>query len=320
VPDLRRLMRRNTFLFAVALLAVLLTVNVIAQPSFANPDGWQETLAAFAPFAIIAMASTPAVVSGNGGIDVSIGPLMTLINVVFVAQLAPHGLSDAVVAIPLLLALGAAIGATTGVLVSVLRFQPVIASLCMLFILAGVSLKIAPSTVSAEPNWTTHLAGSIGPFPGALFTIAAPLLVWGLLKRTAFHRTLFAVGADDVTAYSAGVSVAAMRVAAYALGGLFAAVAGLALTGVVQSADATTGLSYTLVALAAVAIGGTPLTGGRGGLVGSLAGAACIYLMQNVLAALDVSVNWLQVVYGGMLLIGIVVAATASARPRGGLA
>ena len=133
--------------------------------------------------------------------------------------------------------------------------------------------------------------------------------LWLILSRTSFHRTLYAVGGNDATAYSSGVDVTSTRIIAYALGGLFAATAGIALTALVMSSQASNVAGYTLVALAAVALGGTPLGGGRGGLTGSIMGALVIYELQSLLSAVGVASTWNQFVYGGMLIVGVIVGA-----------
>jgi ribose transport system permease protein len=313
----RELLRTRPFMFALVLAAALFAVNVIAEPSFAEPGNWPEQLATFAPFALIAMASTPSIVSGGGGLDISVGPLSIVVNVVLVSWLIPHaGLGSLAVAILILLAIGAGVGAINGILVAVFRYQPVIATLCAFFVLAGVALKIAPAPRTVgDVQWLTSLGDQVGPIPGALILMAIPVAIWLVLSRTSFHRVLYAVGGNDATAYSAGVNVVAVRIAAYALGGLFAAVAGIALTALVLSTQTQSFAAYTLIALAAVALGGTPLGGGRGGLLGSILGAVCIYEMQTALSALGVSASWNQVVYGGLLVVGVLVGARLQAAP-----
>jgi ribose transport system permease protein len=311
-----RVFRTRAYLFALVLTVALLVANVIALPRFGSPSLWAENLAGFAPFAIAAMASTPSVLSGRGGIDISIGPLVTLVNVVLVAVLLPHGLGAPYVSVPILLAIGAGVGAVNGIFVAVLRYQPVVTTLCVNFVLSGLCVKLLAQPKSAGVNWTAHLADSAGPIPGALFTIGAPVLGWLALRRTAYVTTLYAVGGNDVTAFSAGVNVAAVRIIAYTVGGLFAAVGGIALTALLQSADASNATQYTLVALAAVALGGTSLAGGRGGLACSVLGAACIFLIQNLLDSLHVSTLWLQVVYGGLLLFAVILGARLAAPGR----
>lgn len=304
-------LRQHAWLFAAGLAVALLIANILAEPNFGKPSNWPEELATLAPFAIVAMAQTPAILSGNGGIDLSIGPLTILANVILIEWFLPHpGLSSAWLAIPLVICVCAAIGALNGLLVTVLRYQSVIATLCTFFVLAGAIAKIAPTPRSAvHTGWLDHLGDKVGPIPGGVILIAVPLLAWFLLSRTAYHRNLYATGGNDATAFSAGVNVTVTRIVAYALGGAFAGVGGIALTALIQTTQAAGYAQYTLVALAAVALGGTSLAGGRGGMVASLLGACCIYLMQTLLGALSVSSSWLEFVYGALLVIGVVVGA-----------
>ncbi len=312
---MRDVLRTRPFAFALLLSVALLVANVVAEPSFGDPSNWPEQLAALAPFALIAMASTPAIVSGGGGVDISVGPIAAVCNVLLVGTLLAHGVDSAWIGVPALLALGAAAGAINGVLVAFLRYQPVIATLCAFFVLGGLATELGETPKTADPNWTTNLADSVGPVPGALMLLAIPIVVWVALGRTAYLRNLYAAGGDDVAAFSAGVNVRLVRVLAYSLGGSFAAVAGIALTALVQSTQPMASVQYTLVALAAVALGGTPLGGGRGGLLGAFLGATAIYLMQTLLSAVGVASTYLQLVYGGLLIAGVLVGAVLT-RPR----
>ena len=312
-----RALRARTFTFALVLAAALLLGNLIVDASFVGAGSLAATLAALAPFAIVAMATAPSVIAG--GLDLSAGPILGLANVMLVAVLLPEGLGDPWVSIPILLALGAGIGALSGAAVSYLRLPAVITGLCALFVVSGVSLKILDLPKQAPANWTDNLGDSVGPVPGGLIIMAVPLLVWLLLRRTPYMRALYAVGGDAAAAFTAGVNVGATRVVAYAVGGMFAAIGGLALTGLIRSADPTLGLQYTLIAIAAVSLGGTPLGGGRGGLVGAILGAACIYLIQNLLSGLGVSALWLQVVYGCALIAAVIVGAQVARATRAGV-
>ena len=294
----------------------LFVANLIALPSFVGSGQLTPTLGTLAPFAIAGMASTPAFLSGGGGIDLSIAPLMGLINIVLVTQLLGTPLGTPVLAIPILLALGAAVGATNGVLIARLRFPPVIATLGTFFVLSGLDLSLVPNPVNESAGWTNALAGSVGPIPGAVFTVGGPLVLWLLLRRTAYVGTVLAVGDHDATAFSAGVNVDAVRISAYAVGGLIAAVGGIALTALIRSADAQTFSDYVLAALAAVALGGTNLAGGRGGLLASAIGASCIFLLNNLLSAVNVSSQFIQVAYGGVLLVAVSLGALVFNRPK----
>jgi ribose transport system permease protein len=219
--------------------------------------------------------------------------------------------------VPIVLALGTAIGLFNGFSVAVLRYQPVIATLCALFVIQGVNLKIVNGAPApAPPSWLEHLRSGFGPVPGGLVLLAGPVVVWLLLRLTPFHRILLSVGGNDAAAYSSGVNVTVVRLVAYGLGGLFAAVAGIAIAMLLQGSDANAGLEYVLIALAAIALGGTPIGGGRGGLVGAIVGAAAIFLIQSLLAGLNVNAYWNQVVYGLMLAVGAIVGAQLTAPPK----
>ena len=144
--NVRRMLRTKSFLFAGLLAAALLIANVIQLPAFVSRDNWDANSIAFAPFAILAIASTPAVLTGQGGLDLSIAPLANLVNVVLVAYLLPSTtFGSGWLAIPIVLLLSTAVGLFNGFLVGVLRYQPVIATLGVLIALLGVNLKILPT-------------------------------------------------------------------------------------------------------------------------------------------------------------------------------
>ena len=147
-----------------------------------------------------------------------------------------------------------------------------------------------------------------------------PVVVWLLLQRFPYHRILLAVGGNDATAFSSGVNVTRVRILAYTLGGAFAASAGSRSRRSCSRPTATRGLEFVLIALAAVALGGTPIGGGRGGLFGAIVGALAIFLVQNLLSALHVNAYWLQVAYGAMLIVGCVIGAQLTTVRRPGTA
>jgi ribose transport system permease protein len=300
-----------------AVLAVaLLIANFIAQHSLLSWSAWPVTFAELATPALLAMASTPAIL--GGGIDISVAPLFTLASVVIEVMLLRRGITSAFIVIPVAVACGALIGLLNGVLVNYGRFQAVVATLCMNFILSGFALGYAPSPVSGTTGWLTSLGSTWGGVPGGLILIAVPLAAWWGLGRTPFVKTLLAVGGSETTAYTAGVNVAAVRTLAYTLGGAIAGLAGVAIVAQLHQAEADAGFvtPFILLALAAVALGGTSMTGGRGSLLGALLGAAVIFLIENLLGALGLSSFWSQAVYGATLIVAVVFAAITVARAR----
>lgn len=300
--------QQRPWAFACLLAAVLLTINLAVSPAFLAPDRLPATLATFAPFVLVGFASTPAILSG--GIDVSVGPIATFINCLFVAVLLPAGLGEWYTAIPLLLASSAAIGTVTGLLVTVVRLHPVVASTGMLFIMIGLSITISKSPVSAPSNWSDGLSRAYGWLPGAVITVGIVALAWFLLRRTAYVRNLLATGESDVSAYGSGVNTTVVRTLAYTLGGLFAGVGGVALSALLQSSQSSLATTYALLGLAAAVLGGTALGGGKGGLLGTFFGALVLYLLQQLLTAAGVQPSLVQLAFGLVLVIGVLLGAT----------
>jgi ribose transport system permease protein len=143
LPDVRRELRDRSYLFALLLAIVLLAINIALVPRFASPAAWADDLKAFAPLALLAMASTPAVLSGGGGLDISVGPLADVISIVLIVVLLPTVLGSPFIAIPLVLLLGAAVGTINGPIVSRLRYPAFVSTLCGFLVLYGVGLKLA---------------------------------------------------------------------------------------------------------------------------------------------------------------------------------
>lgn len=312
--NIQRAARTYSFGFAALLTIGMLLANIATEH---GRFGLTDQLANVAPLAIAAIASAPSII--GGGFDLSISPLIVLVNCVFIVYLVPAGLGGAV-AVPIMLGIGLAVGLFNGLVIVALRVQPIVVTLAMYFTLQGIDLLIAPNPVSLNSTgWVQHLAGSVGPVPGGLITMGIPMLIWFGLRFVPYRRLLYAVGSNDATAFSSGVNVNVVRVASYALGGLFAGFGGLALTGLVNSADASTATEYTLVAMAAIVLGGTSLAGGRGGLVGPLLGAFSIYLLQNLLATFAINPAYLQIVYGGILIVAVVLGGIMLGDSGGGL-
>jgi ribose transport system permease protein len=310
--SLARVLRDYDLAFPLLLAAALLVATILTQK---GGFGVTEQLGIAAPLVIAALASAPAIM--GGGLDLSISPLIYLVNTVFVMWLVPNGLGGPE-AIPMMLALGAAVGAFTGLLVVLLRVDAIVVTLAMYFALQGVDLIVAPNPASADVGWLANLAHDVGPIPGGLLTIAAPLVIWLLLRRTVFPGYLLAVGSNTESAYSSGINVDAIRVLSYAVGGLFAGIGGLALTALVQSTTAANAAEYTLPAVAAVTLGGISLAGGRGKLVGAALGGIAIYLLQDLLASLQVNGAYLQLVYGAVLILAVVISGIVAGESGGG--
>ncbi|OLT07770.1 hypothetical protein BJF90_13455 [Pseudonocardia sp. CNS-004] len=309
-------MPRSPLAVVVVVTACLLVANLVVTPGFLAPDRLPGTAELFVPLALAAMASVPSILSGGGGLDLSVGPLLGIVNIVAVAILMPAGLVAAEVSIPLCVLLGAAVGAINGAVVAFVRLQPIVVTLGTYLVLDGLALVLMPQPVGTAPPWAAWLSGSwLGGFaPRSLLLLVAGCLLWVLARRLGFVTLVRAVGSDARAAFTSGVRVGLVRFGAYALGGALAGLAGLALTVLINSGDATVGPQYTLAAVAAVALGGNALSGGRGGIAGPLLGALTLFLIQSLLSALAVSSLWIQVVHGSVLLAAVCINSSIGAR------
>jgi ribose transport system permease protein len=291
--------------FAAILLVVLLAFNLFLNPARFYPSAWGALIGLAAPLIGAALASTPVILSGRGGIDISVGPLMGFVNAIVIQLLfLKGGIETPLVLIPTALLVGAAIGAVNGFLTTIVRIQPIVATLGTYLVLTGVTLTILPAPVGPAPLWLKSMSGPLSIVPLAVIAIA-----WLVVRRFPYYDLLMAVGSDDRAAYTAGVNITRVRFIAYVITGIFAGVAGLMLTALIGSADPNIGQTYTLIAVAAVALGGVSLAGGRGGLVGAAIGAIDIFLLQSVLTSFNVSTYVLQIAYGAILVAAVILTA-----------
>jgi ribose transport system permease protein len=296
-------LNRNSYaVVPTAIAAVLFIVNAVVQPSFIDPGNWAPILAVSSPFILIALAEAPPVLSGNGGLDLSVGPFAGFVTVFVAAVLVPAGLGAPEVLIPVVIGFGLAAGGVVGVLIAYVRLPPIIATLGAYLFYTGMASQVLPSPGGVVPPWLIKLDGSYGPIPGLWIVFTVVAAGWMLLSRTAYLRNLLAVGG---AAYTAGMNTAMVKVLAYAIAGMLAALAGLILAGVIESGDATIGPGFTITAIAAVALGGVSLAGGRGGLFGAAMGGAVMYLVQSLLTVAHVSVYQLNIADGLILVLAL---------------
>ncbi len=276
-------------LIAIAIFAVLYGIYAGLHPRF-GMNVVLQTANEAVPLAFVAMAQTVPVLLG--GLDLSVGPLMTMINCI-ASELLNGDPIMMVLGVIACLILGAACGFLNGCIVVYGRIQPIIATLATGAIFLGVALFVRPTPggdVDGDLSWalTNDInelgytygwwedAGWLGLLPMPLIILAVVVLaVWIPFRRSVIGRGCYAIGSAEGAAYMSGVRVGRSKIAAFTLGGFFAACAGIYLTLQIGSgnADAPQAGAYTLNSIAAVVIGGTSLFGGSGGVVGTIFGA-----------------------------------------------
>lgn len=300
-------------LLAFASLIFLVVGFSLASPNFMQTSNILAILQATSVNGVLAIAATLVIITG--GIDLSVGTLMTFCAVIAGVVLTywglplPLGIAAAILA-------GCASGLVSGVFIAKLKVPPFIATLGMMLILKGLSLVISgtrPIYFNDTPGFTLIAQGSIigsivpaVPIPnGVLVLFLVAVVVSFILSKTALGRYTFALGSNEEAVRLSGVNTDRWKIAVYALAGSICGVAGLLIASRLNSAQPALGQGYELDAIAAVVIGGTSLSGGRGTVLGTLIGALIMSVLLNGLRILSVAQEWQTVVTGSIIILAV---------------
>jgi ribose transport system permease protein len=255
---------------------------------------------------IASLGMTLAILSGM--IDLSLGGVMTLTGVA-TALILKAGYSP-VVAVAGGLVAGALCGAFTGYLVSSWGFHHWIATFGMMGITQGIALVITQgSSVSGFSRAFRNIGdATVAGIPVPVLIAAMTFTVIAfVLYKTRFGSNMYAIGGNEQVARYSGIDSGRMKMSVFVVTGLLAAVAGIVLTARMNSANPTAGMGYEFDSIAAVIIGGTPITGGRGGVKGTFLGAFIISVLKNGLNLVGLSSPWQLTIIGAMITIAIIV-------------
>ncbi|MDR7417219.1 MAG: ABC transporter permease [Armatimonadota bacterium] len=295
----------------LAVLGLLMAVVGTLAPRFLQPDNLFQIARNFAFIAAAGVGEAMVILSGGGGIDLSVGSVMSLGGVVTTKLLSlGYGLPPALGAG---VSAGLLAGAVNGLLVTQARMTPLIPTLGMLSIAGGLALVITRGFPITELGPQADLfvslgAGFVGPVPApVIYMVAVVLLGWFLTTRTPYGYDLYAVGGNAEAARLAGIPVDRVRFVAYVTSGGLAALTGILLAARLSVGDATLGQGMELSVIAAVVIGGVSLQGGRGSILGLLIGAALIGVLQNAMVIVGVPAFWQQVVIGTTIIAAVLV-------------
>jgi ribose transport system permease protein len=297
---------RHPYLLALVVLLVLALVNAWLQPSFLRMAVLVSNIAAFLPMALVATGQTYVVLASD--IDLSIGAIVSLVNVVVVSIIEGMGGTGGAMALGLAagVAVGLLCGLVNGLCVALLRFQPIVTTFATGIVFAGIALWVLPQAGKQVPAaFYTAYAGAVLGVPVVIWILAGTALFAWTLARTRFYLALRATGGNMQAAYQTGVRVARVRIGAYVLAGLFASLAGLALVGETASGDPLIGGALTLSSVTAVVLGGTALSGSVGGVAGSILGAFILGLINNVIFFAQLPFAWQGLVQGVIILAAL---------------
>lgn len=289
-------------------LILLIIVVSILNPSFLDLSNLLNLLRQISINGLIAFGMTFIILTG--GIDLSVGSILALSSA-FIALMITSGV-DPIIALIIGVLIGFVLGAVNGLLVTKGNMAPFIATLATMTIFRGLTLVITDGNpiTNLGDSYLFQLFGKgyfIGiPVPAVTMIIVFVILLI-ILQKTTFGRHTYAIGGNEIAAKISGIKVNKIKILIYGISGLMSALAGGILTSRLNSAQPTAGTSYELDAIAAVVLGGTSLTGGKGRIVGTLIGVLIIGVLNNGLNLLGVSSFYQQVVKGVVILIAVLI-------------
>lgn len=300
----------------VALIILCLVIGLLSDKFFTASNGW-NVMRQISVNICISVGMTMVVLTA--GIDLSVGSILAFCGAV-TAGLLRNGLEvpsgnlyigfTVLGAILAGIAVGSALGAFNGWTITRFKVPPFVATLAMLTIARGMTML-----------WTKGFPisglGDDFLYLGTGWFLGIPLPVWisGIVvlvaviitRKTRLGRYIYAIGGNESAARLSGINISRVKVIVYAIAGGLAAVGGLIVTSRLNSAQPNAGVSYELDSIAAVVIGGTSLSGGKGSIMGTVLGAVIIGVLNNGLVLLNVSPFWQQVVKGGVILLAVII-------------
>lgn len=288
------------------MVLVLLVVLVgAAEPSFLSPTGLILLFADITPLFIMALGMTFVIYIG--GIDLSSQQLANLITVVATVYLTRFGLGVAL----LCLVIGFAVGATSGYVTTKLYVPSFVSTLALGFVaLSGAKYLSGQRALSMDAEQRDASFGwmfesTLGMPNELLIAMAFLLAAWLLQSRTSFGRSLKAIGAGELAAVASGLNVDRVKILAFGISGTLAATAGLIFSAKLSGGDAQLANGFLLLAIVAVLVGGTPLTGGVGGVINTAIGAMIVAVIRAAMVYLEIAATQQQMIFGIILIAAI---------------
>lgn len=295
-------------LLAFSSLIVLVAFFSIASPNFLSMDNIMGILLSTSVIGILALGATFVIVTS--GIDLSVGTVMALSSVMTGVMAINANLPIFVAVIGGILT-GAICGCLCGVAITKLKIPPFVATLAMMMIAKGLALVVSKAT----PIYFTDKLGfskiALGTIPGTSIPFAVVIFfVLGIiaaiiLSKTVLGRFTIAIGSNEEATRLSGVNVDRWKIIVYSLAGAFTGIAGVIMAARLNSAQPALGQGYELDAIAAVVIGGTSLSGGKGTIVGTIIGALIMSVLTNGLRVLSIPQEWQTVVVGCVIILAV---------------
>jgi len=286
-------------------LLILVTVLSFMSPYFLTIPNLLNVVRQVSIIAIVSFGMTMVILTG--GIDLSVGSMLAFSGAIAAGMIVNSGL-NIFLAIFIGLAAGTTLGLFNGIAVAKAKLPAFIVTLAMMTVARGFTLIYTNGRPISGFNETFRFfgAGYLGRIPVPVLIMFILLIaIYILLKKTPLGRYIYAIGGNEKATKLSGINTDRIKIAVYALNGFLAAVSGIILTSRLNSAQPMAGEGYELDAIAAVVLGGTSLSGGSGGVVGTIVGALIIAVLNNGLNLLNVSSFYQLVAKGAVILLAV---------------
>jgi len=287
------LMGRYPVFFPLILLVISIAINLFLQPNMFALSTLNSNMRVFLPLILLTIGQ--AIVLIGGGIDISVGGIVSIVNTILATRVGLDGSPELMWQYVLMsLLVGVFAGAINGFFIAYLRLQPIITTYATSFLYAGFALFLLPNPGGGIPAEVANLYRTATPLnlPLAFYVIAILLLFWVYISSTRFGKYLFAVGGRAQAAYETAVPVTLVQFSIYVISGFMAALAGITITMLSGSGNADIGNPMTLNSITAVVIGGNAFSGGIGGVAGPVLGAITLSLIQNIISFAHINTWW----------------------------
>lgn len=311
--------KRQSWNLAIILLAVVLGAWRISQlPQFGAYEARTFVLGIL-PIALLSMGQALIII--GGGINLAIGAEAVLINCLSAKYMLDTSFSKSLILAFIFIIVGVLIGALTGWIISVSGIADIVVTLATSFLLVGVAMYVMPQPGGGINQTLADLiSGKVPNFIPPLICLILPiLLIWIPLYRSKLGISMYAIGSNKEAAFLSGVNVNLTRIKLYAFGGLFAALSGLALTGITLSSSPFANISNTatLNSVAGAVLGGVALSGGVGGLVGPALAALILYFIPTILLAFGIDPAYSQIITGALTIVVVLLGGLLRKRTAG---
>lgn len=304
--QLKNIIIKQPYIFALFLLIFMIAINFSFQPNLFELRVLNSNLRVFFPLMLLAAGQT--IVMIGGGIDISVGAIVSMVNAWLVTQMFPDSTPTQMAMVIMAgIGIGLLAGIFNGAVIAYLRLQPIVTTYATMFLFGGLALLILPQPGGSIPTALSRFyrSGTFLGIPVVIYLVALLLLSWFYLKNRRYSRFLFATGGNAEAAYATGVPVNRIRFFSYVVSGLMAALSGIALTFLTSSGDPRIGSDMTLDSITAVVVGGTPLTGGQGSIAGSVIGVAILVIIRNIISFAGVPSWWRMLVNAVIIVIAL---------------